>query len=485
MKLDKKFFILLGAIIILQFSFFGLKYFNILDDNNQLGVFHLRSDNIYENIIVKYKSYNVRPLAFFTDAYVFSWFWDNLYALLILMILMHVCNLFFIYKICEKIDIKLNSYCLILFALAPILTEALYWISASTRIVVSLFLSFASIYILLKSFEEQNKTKKIIYIIASTILNMLCVGYYEQTIALNLFLFAFVLICLKKYKYLVIPAASTTWIGAWYLYFMMNGEMQARGAISLSAIFTNTLDSIKEVFVNIKNMYFLFEYSVTQGKEIIMNSYVSILLLAIIGIFIFFIYKNNWGKSENRGILKKVILGLIIFVVPFLPFIVLKDSFIAMRNMYLSVLGLMILIEVVVDSLLNIIKNDKAKNIIKTCLTGIAIILFVISNLDGINDYRKVNVIDDKVVGQIISEVGEEAFESKKTISLNYDVDKLYKYKNLTNYVGCVIEFDWGMAGKIQVTRQDTDFGTIYINSNQDNADYVLFLDEEMNLIKK
>lgn len=36
MKLDKKFFFLLGAIVILQFSFFGLKYFSVLDDNNQL-----------------------------------------------------------------------------------------------------------------------------------------------------------------------------------------------------------------------------------------------------------------------------------------------------------------------------------------------------------------------------------------------------------------------------------------------------------------
>ena len=135
--------------------------------------------------------------------------------------------------------------------------------------------------------------------------------------------------------------------------------------------------------------------------------------------------------------------------------------------------------------MLNIIKNDNAKNIIKTSLTGITILLFFMSNLDGINDYKKVNMIDNKVVGQIIDEIGNEVFEQKKTISINYDVEKLYKYKNLTNYVGCVVESDWGMAGKIQVTRKDDDFGTIYINTNQDIADYVLYFDEEMNLIKK
>ena len=74
------------------------------------GIFHLRSENIYEDVIMQYRSYNVRPLAFLTDAYIFSWFWDNMYALLLIMILMHVANLFFIYKICAKIDIKLNAF---------------------------------------------------------------------------------------------------------------------------------------------------------------------------------------------------------------------------------------------------------------------------------------------------------------------------------------------------------------------------------------
>lgn len=36
MKSKKWFFIILGAIIIIQFSFFGLKYFSVVDDNNQM-----------------------------------------------------------------------------------------------------------------------------------------------------------------------------------------------------------------------------------------------------------------------------------------------------------------------------------------------------------------------------------------------------------------------------------------------------------------
>ncbi len=447
---------------------------------------------------------------------------------------MHICNLFFIYKIAEKINIKLNAYCLTLFALAPLLAEGLYWHSASNRIVVSLFFCLSSIYLLIKYFEkketkvqteeklesQETKSKKIktetrslkeiikkfkivnlnvirekikkqtnkipakVFLIVAIILNLLCVGYYEQTVALNLFLFAFVLICLKKYKYLFIPIASTTWIGAWYIHFMMTGEMQARGALSLSGIITNTIDTISEVSANIHNMYLLFEYSLQQGKILLTDSWLSIIILLVIGVFIFFHYKNNWGKDENSSLIKKILLGLIIFITPILPFFVLETSFVAVRNMYLPIFGFMILIEVVVDLILRLVKNDFVKNIIKTSMLGTAMILFVISNINELHDYKKVHELDNKIVAQVLNEVGEEAIENKKTISVNFDQESLVKYKNLTNYIYSVIEADWALAGKIQVTRQDEDFGTIYINEKQNEADYTLYFDENMNLIK-
>lgn len=487
------------------------------------GVFHLKSDNIYENVIKHYKSYNVRPLAFLSDAYVFSWFWDNLYILLLVILVMHICNLFFIYKIAEKINIKLNAYCLTLFALAPLLAEGLYWHSASNRIVVSLFFCLSSIYLLIKYFEKKeikegfdkkteteekiikkdqvnknilkeitekfkNKTNKIpakVFLVFAIILNFLCVGYYEQTVALNLFLFMFVLICMKKYKYISIPVASTAWIGAWYVYFMMTGEMQARGALSLSGIIANTIDTFGEVSANINNMYLLFEHSLQQGKSLITDSWMSLILLFVIGIFIFFHYTNSWGKDENKSIFKKMLLGLIMFITPILPFFVLETSFVAVRNMYLPIFGFMILIEIIVDLLLKLIKNDFVKNLIKTTMLGIAMILFVISNINELHDYKKVHELDNKIVAQVLNEVGDEAIENKKTISVNFDQEALVKYKNLTNYIYSVIEADWALAGKIQVTRKDTDFGKIYINEKQNEADYTLYFDENMDLIKK
>lgn len=110
MTKTKQLLIILATILVVQFSFWGLRYFPIMDDNNQLGVYNLRNDNIYENVIDHYKSYNVRPLAFYAEGYIFQWFWDNQFALMIIISLMQIANVYFLYKILDKIGIKLRIF---------------------------------------------------------------------------------------------------------------------------------------------------------------------------------------------------------------------------------------------------------------------------------------------------------------------------------------------------------------------------------------
>ena len=448
------------------------------------GVFNLRNENIYEDVISYYKCYNVRPLAFFTDAYVFSWFWDNMYALLLIMLILHVLNLYLLYKICEKIDIKLNAFCMILFAFAPLLIEALYWISASTRIVFSLFLCLASIYLLLNSFGETKTVRKLTMFFSAIILNLLCVGYYEQTIALNLFLFSFVMICLKKYRYIFIPITSTIWIGIWYIYFMINGRMQARGALNLTGIVESVKVCIKMVIDKFEIAYNNFINSLGFGTDIVLNSAISIILLAIISVTIVYIYWNNCTKDENKKNFRKVFLGGIIFISPILPFVILETNYIAMRNLYLPFLGVAILLEVLFDLVLKLIKNNRAHNIIKTTVCGFFMIIFVIANVDGTSNYKKINAIDFKAFNQVLKNVDKSYFEEQKTISINYDIDELNKYKNLSNNMECTIESDWASMGKIQVLSESKEIGNVYINSKQEEADYTFYFDKDLNLVK-
>ncbi len=469
-----QFFIILFFLVIVTFSYFGMKYYAVADDNNQLGVFHLKSDNIYEDVIQKYKSYNVRPFAFLFDAYIFQWFWDNMYALLVIMVVLHIFNIYLFYKICEKIDIKLNEFCLVLFAVSPILIEALYWISASTRIVFSLFLVLSSIYLLLLSFEEENTTRKLIEFMSAIIINFISVGFYEQTIALNLFLFAFVLICLKKYKYIFIPIMSTTWIGIYYAYFMSTNQMQARGTLKLNGIFESIKEVIKLVSENFRAEYYNTINVIKVGFNTAIQHPIALTLLtALVIYFIVYLFKNKQPKSNKY--LRKIIFALIVFVAPFLPFIVLDTSFIATRNMYLSWFGVCVILDLLLDLLFQDVR------FVKSTIISAILICLILVDIDRIDDYKKVSELDDKMVKQIIDVIG---YDTTKTVSINYNPEDLIKCKNLTIYVQCAAEADWAMQGKIQVARKNVGISDVYINSGQDKADYVIYFDENMNIIK-
>ena len=448
------------------------------------GIYNVRNDDIINKIINHYRSYDVRPLAFFSDAFIFQWFWNCSYAILIAMVIMHIGVIYLTYKICEKIDVKLNAFSLTLFCLCPILIQSLYWISASTRIVFSLFLCLLSIYLLLLYFDSNSKKKKVMLLILSVILNLICVGYYEQTIALNLFLTVFIIIILKKYTYLFIPIISTSWIGAWYVHFAMTGEMQTRGALNLAGIINNIGIVTNNFFGIYCNEFENFKISLSYAKNDVFGSAISIFITVIFAFFIFYLFKNKCMVNKDGSIWKKVCIGIIFLIVPMMPFLVLNTSIIAVRNLYFSTFGLAILLEVIIDFLLKLIKNELACNIVKTSLIAIFSFLFVMSNIDGVNNYKKVHELDNRVIGEVIGHLDGYVYKNKKSISINYDDNKLQKCKNLSNYVESVIESDWATGGKIQVMRKEIGVGKIYINPDIKNADYNFYFDDNMNLSK-
>lgn len=484
------------------------------------GIFHVlsKSGNIFENVIQKYHSYNVRPLAFVSDAYVFQWFGGNLYVLLVLMLVMHALNIFFICQIAKRLGVRLGTLFVVFTALSPLLIEGLYWISASTRIVVSMCLSLASLYLLLLSFEEEPKsaegvrnnkgwhTKKIVLIAGAIVLNLICVGYYEQTIALNLFLFAFVLILLKKYWYILVPILSTTWIGAWYVYFMMHGEMQERGALSLGI--RTVLSRLGQALDDVKVLFHrsIGEYLVALGRgtnTAMLRPVLLVFVLLVLSVVFFYICKNHLVESkelqgENKNekkekvsqkqnsqsrkifgrYLKKFSLGILMIVAPMLPFAVLASSYTAKRNLYLPFFGIAIVIELLLELVLSLVKNENIRRNMKECVVGFLLITFVLANVDGLDNYHKIGTLDNQIAASFLKALPDEAFEPGKVLVIHYDSDELQKAKDVSSLVECSLEADWLFAGKIEVAREKAgSFSEVYINPAEDmSADYEVYV---------
>lgn len=369
---------------------------------------------------------------------------------------------------------------MILMCFAPILFEALYWISASDRIVFSLFLSLASIYLLLKSFDEKSSAKEFIYYLLSIILNFICVGFYEQVVAINFLLFTTVLIILKKYKYLLIPITSSMWIGVYYIISIINGSMQTRGELANSSILARFGQVTYYIKARIIDAFYVMKESIKNIPINIFASFASILLAILIGYLICFLLKNKSENENNKFDLRKFILGIMIIVVSLLPFIVLANPYIAMRNLFIPFIGVAISFEVIFEWALNYIKNKNVAQNIKIIITSFLLIISVISNVNELGAYKRINELDNKIAKEVLSIVPEAEIDQGKTISINFNQDDMYKAKNTKANLTCAFEIDWSAMGKLQVVRNKVGCGQVYINSKQNEADYVIWLDERI-----
>lgn len=445
-------------------------------------------DAPYENIIRDSWGYGVRPLAFLSDIYLFSWFWDNLYALLLIITVMHIANTYLLYQITKKIGIPLGIISLTLFAVSPILMEALYWISASTRIVFSLFLCLLSIHLFLKSLDEEKVMLKLFWYFSSILLNLICVGYYEQTVAVNLFLFGFVLVSLKKYRYLWIPLLSTIWIGVWYVYFMVKWHTQGRGTLNLTNIFATAKYCMELIYTDFKEYARVFIYS---GRDGLVKAFGSvgttievIVLLCLIGALVYYIYHRGNVIQEKKRSVRQLWLGIGLWIAPCLPFVILNTYYIALRNLYLPLLGGVLVVEYLIEGILTKIKNEKLWEGMQAGICAMILFSSCFVIINEVDAYRSVHEIDNHVAQQVIQTLGEDFFEQEKSMAIFYDRNDLIRLKKINGHLDCVCESDWAMQGKIQVMRQKMKIGPVYINPAESDADAQMYFDAKMNLVK-
>lgn len=465
----KKSRILIFAVLLIcmvcRYSFSGLQYYPTMDDNNQYGIYHLRSDNIYENVIRHYQSYHVRPLAFFTDAYIFSFFWNHMYLLLFIMIVLHFATAVMFQQIMEKFHLSFGFLGTILFTLSPFLVQATYWISASSRLVLSLFFCIASIRLFIFYLEKPRKSTDFLLVVAMILLNLLSVGYYEQTIVFNFVFFLFVIYQEKKPKFMAIPIFSTVVIGAYYAMSMMNHTMQERGNINLQNIGAHIITTIGSMI----KKFILLQGQILGNGIVFGTKHFIILLFTLIltGVLVFLMQKE---KDEPRTMCgKSFLLGLVLFVVPFAPFFILQDSYVDVRNFYISYLGLGLMVASIYEILLAHIPH---REIFHLVVISVCVLVFLLGNAAEVSNYREIWAFDNLVTAKIVEAVDEKVFENKEAFSVDYDTS-LLDFKKDNQIARSVLEEDWALMGKIQLLRNSTQIGQIYLRSTQEPSIYI------------
>ncbi len=501
-KFNCCFWIGLLVIMILRVFFFGIHYFNYLDDYNTYGVFYRRNDDILNNIVLWYGLYTFRPIAFLSDAYITQWFWPIMWVILLFYTIMHFLTVFLFSQIMKKSNISFGVFGVIIIALTPLLFEAVYWVGASTRLVPGMFFSILSVYCLMIHLDHSkgifNSFDSNIYLILYTVFNFISTGFYEQIVVFNL-VFTCLIIFFNyyriryKFKYIImVPIISTIFIGLYYIILAPYGKVQSRGQIA-----TNIFYQLKHVTLYIGNLLIRVNYDITKngffsGIHLIKTiPQIIILILVITYTLIVFIGlikdKINITIESDYNDILILIFGIILSVVPFMPFYILKQSFMYPRAVYPSIFG----IAIVLDSILNIILTRQRKHILNTGLRSIISVIFIIPffivTVAQVNDFKQIEITDNKIMSNFLTEFKKSGYSEKDNVIL---LNTKYLYsKTYNNRLENVTSSDWAMLGKVNSDTRDFYFKKIQpvrdgekVNFSENNRNVLFGINDNLEI---
>ncbi len=453
-------FIIFSAIL-LKYGYYGFKYYPVIDDWIQYGVYGLY-DNVFREVIIRMNLYTIRPIANISDVYLLSPFWNNMKIPFLIITLMHAYSGYFFYKLLEKNKIPMSIEFLIIYTLLPLGSEATYWISASARVVVGSFFMSLSLY-LLSLYFQANKRR---YIILFFIINMVSMGYYEEIIGLS-FLSSLTLIFINRHKVKhkiikIIPIINAIFISIYYLIFSRVGNIAVRGSIIKTDFINHSFKLIKEIIkVYTKTHIPIYTNGFLRGMEVLLinKSYIFFLLIIInsIAAGLWLLINNLSLKRQDRSIrydFAKIIIGSILFWISFAPNFLLDLIWICNRNTFTSFLGFALIIE----GLIGIIFRGKAGVYLRSFLVILLTFTFLIVNVSELTDYKNASEADRLIAENIIKNIKDNTFFNgdKSLILFNAETSYIEQNSYYNDHIHNITASDWALTGGVRAVSQNS-----------------------------
>ncbi len=419
---------------LIRFSYFGFTYIPYLDDHIQYFYYPSFQNPWTEILSGGAGTIFTRPLAGILDVYFWSLFKNHLFLAVLLISLLHgLTALLFLYSF-QKININLGKVFLVIFIFMPVNTEATYWLSASTRIVVSEF--FVSLALL-------SLTSGHPFLFA--LFEFLSMWFYEQTAVISLFLGILFCLALNKKHWALAPVFCFLCLG---LFYMTVGELGNNAyrlsGISFENIFSSSITTLKESFRLLTSFSFkLIKNSFRRGIMFLMKNPNFLWLFSVLGLSLVFSLFSFPGREQKFG--KKLLLGIALTIIPLTPFFILKDNFIHLRNIAPCLIG----VAIVLDALF-----DKVPKKLNSAISTVLLIVFMICTVSEIYDYQNIAKFDYALAEKISEKVTPETKEI--TVSLtkpnHFPQNALHG-----DHVISATESYWGISGIVRTITGNKD----------------------------
>lgn len=395
----------LSFLLILKNLIFG--YFPILDDHIQYSAYSLYTKKyILFTVGTIYK----RPGAAVFDLFV----WQNfkMPVSVIIITVMLVFSLFMLKEVFKTVNINIGIFSGAFMLFCPLNLEAVYWLSASSRIVTGLFFCALSLYII--AFANRKTS-----VFAFWFFNLLSYLFYEQTLIFSFVTTVFFLF-FKNKKLTAIPILNIVLTGGYYIICAPFDRFSARAEIGFK-IFPH-IKSLAEIFFSVlPKMIFKSKYLVLS------------IIVFIVLIFILYKFCNTCQRKSFYGI----IYAMLVFVCPFAPYFILKNSYLSLRSTFFAVTALGIFLD-------NITLSKRTANTV----SALVLSLFLAGSASEFFEYKSVYETDKTICENIIN---SHLIEDNKTYYL-IGAKRMYNNINapFAEHILNVTQADWSLTGAVR-----------------------------------
>lgn len=459
----KTFWMTFLALMFVKYGYYGFKYYPVLDDWIQYGGYP-RYPDVFRDVILGMSTYTTRPLASLSDPYLWGQFWGVMGIPFFLITMMHAASAYFLVKVAEYHKLPVGMPFLIVYGLLPLGTEATYWISASSRLVVGVFWMALALYIL----TLYIKHRKQVYLWIFLVLHLISLGYYEQVIIISCF--CAVLILLVNWRRLpsklamVVPFFNFLVIAAYYKAFDSSGNVAARGRFIQKEYLTHfgkVIDAVCDIFFGVQAA--LMKNGFRRGLKVFLDhgSYAYFLLIILLSIAagVFGVYFLVKGKKAGNGAednhppsyimcIAALLLGFILFWIPLAINFLLEVIWISNRNMFTSFIGLALMVE----GMLGLIFRGRVGDILRGMGIAVVTLMLLVVNVSEITDYKKTGEIDRQICENIIASIDDPSFYQgeRRAILLNPDATYVRQNSFYHDHILNATSSDWALTGAVR-----------------------------------
>lgn len=400
-------FLLIFGLIFFRYCYFGFQYFPQLDDYIQMH--NQSSYYTAEQVILDMGLLASRPLASLGDYFLWSHFWPCMLVLVGLLSGLYAGSALLFRRVWGTY-FGTGYLFLTVYALLPLGMEGTYWVSASTRVIPSLFFTALS----MRFFQKWRGGGKWPTLVVYFVTQLISFSFYEQ--GLILCVTGVLLIALLEFRaagWRSLSALLTFLNVAIYFaittYFSTTtGQLGSRMQLTLpwqegwGAVAQAAATQVGEAYVVGGIMTTVRGFFRGVGTIFSNFNLIWVVVLLLLCALLFFAAKQYTGPTSNLP--GALLVGALFAVAPITLFFVLTQPSIGLRNTVFSFCGIAMMLDALAGFLL---RKLPLRGVLTGGLCALLAFLFCVASVSELADYRQ-TYLDDQRAGAAVRTALEE-----------------------------------------------------------------------------